>query len=142
MRANQEIMKGYLKLNGIFFVRAFPFYFDLHLKLHCDKKVNADPSILASPCPCKKKNKPKHTMFFCRCSHGILRAGKDNFGASNSGKFYSLHQSNYLSPLFPLWRLVCPGHKSWEGSRVRISGESEEEAVLRLVNFIQAVTET
>lgn len=56
MRANQEIMKGYLKLNGIFFVRAFPFYFDLHLKLHCDKKVNADPSILASPCPCKEKN--------------------------------------------------------------------------------------
>lgn len=102
MRANQEIMKGYLKLNGIFFVRAFPFYFDLHLKLHCDKKVNADPSILASPCPCKKKNKPKHTMFFCRCSHGILRAGKDNFGASNSGNQILLPAPIKLfKPAFP-----------------------------------------
>lgn len=119
VRANQEIMKGcvHLKLNGIFFVREFPFYFNLHFKLHYDIKVNADPSIFTSPCLCKK-TKPKHTVFCCMYSHGILRAGRIILvHPIQAIKFCSLHQSNDFSPLFPLLGLVCPRHKSWEGSQ-------------------------
>lgn len=112
-------MKGcvHLKLNGIFFVREFSFYFNLHFKLHYDIKVNADPSIFTSLCLFRKA-KLKHPVFCCMCSHGILRAGKIILVYPIQAiRFYSLHQSNDLSPLFPLWRLVCPRHKSWEGSQ-------------------------
>lgn len=84
MRANQEIRKGcvHLKLNGIIFVREFPFYFKSHFELHYD--INADPSIFTSPC-LFKNTKPTPPVFCCTCSRGILRSGKIILVHPNSG---------------------------------------------------------
>lgn len=116
-RNNERLFRIHLKPNGIFFVREFPFYFNLHFKLHDDIKVNTDPSIFASPCLCKK-TKPRHTVFFCMCSHGILRAGKDNFGASNSGNQIFLPSLIKLfKPTFP--SLEAGASRAQEAVRVR-----------------------
>lgn len=50
VEARQGTMRGCvrLKLYGSFFVREFPFYFNLHFKSHHDIKVDAGPSVLAA----------------------------------------------------------------------------------------------